>query len=203
MNLLRKIALAVTIAGGLAFGSGAGAGPLATFNTIAGNGSLAIAYFVDFSASDTDVLSMVGGSGDLFINQSAGMGDFVVLGTVGNGVEIEFAMTDRSVAHTFFTGSGIRNYDHYVHAFVTTNIYDIVGLSFARYTFATNLQASHPGTVFVGFEDRPGNQADFDYNDLVFAVVNARTLQLVPEPTTLALIGVALVVLYRIRRKRR
>jgi hypothetical protein len=55
----------------------------------------------------------------------------------------------------------------------------------------------------VGFEDRPGNQADFDYNDLVFAVVNARPLQLlVPEPTTLALIGLALVVLYRFRRRR-
>jgi hypothetical protein len=172
---------------------------LATFNTVAGNGSLAAAYFVGFSAGDTDALSVVAGS-DFFINQSSGIGAQVELGTFGNGVEIEFVMTDRSVANTFFTGSGIRNFDFYVHALVTTNIHDIVGLSGESYTFATNLQATHPGTVFVGFEDRNGRQADFDYNDLVFAVVNARTLQLVPEPTTLALIGVALVVLYRIRR---
>jgi len=200
MNLLRKVALVGTIAGFLAFGSGAGAGPLATFNTVAGNGSLATAYFVGFSAADTDELSVVAGLSDFFINQSTAIGASVPLGTFGNGVEIEFAMTDGSVAHTFYTGSGLRNFDFYVHAFVTTNIHDIVGLSSRSYDYAATLPS---GTIFVGFEDRPGNQADFDYNDLVFAVVNARTLQLVPEPTTLALIGVALVVLYRIRRKRR
>ena len=200
MNLLRKVALVGTIAGFLAFGSGAGAGPLATFNTVAGNGSLATAYFVGFSAADTDELSVVAGLSDFFINQSTAIGAHVELGTFGNGVEIEFAMTDGSVANNFYTGPGLRNFDHYVHAFVTTNIHDIVGLSSRSYDYAATLPS---GTIFVGFEDRPGNQADFDYNDLVFAVVNARTLQLVPEPTTLALIGVALVVLYRIRRKRR
>jgi hypothetical protein len=202
MNLLRKIALLGMITGGLAFGSGAGAGPLASFNIVSGNGSSATAHFVGSSAGDTNSLSVVAGLSNFFVNQFTPMGTSVVLGTFGNGVEIEFAMTDLSVANTFFSGAGSRNCssDCNVHAFVTTNINDILGLSGASYAYAASLPS---GTVFVGFEDRAGRQSDFDYNDLVFAVVNARTLQLVvPEPTTLALIGLALVVLYRFRRRR-
>jgi hypothetical protein len=199
INILRKAALVSIVSVGVTFGSGAVAGPLPTFNIVLGNGTNATAYFVGFEAGDTDTVSVVAGLANFFVNQSTPIGTSAALGIFGTGVEIEFAMNDLSVPAIWYTGPGSRNADGDVHANVTTNIADISGLSAASYAYAATFAA---GTVFVGFEDRPGNQSDFDYNDLVFAVVNGRTARLVPEPESLALLGAGLMAMVVGRRKR-
>ena len=100
------------------------------------------------------------------------IGDSIALGTFANGGEIEFAMRDLTQGGNWVTGPGSRNADGFVHANVTFDITDIVGLSADSYAFAATLPA---GTLFVGFEDLSSDQqSDFDYNDIVFAIVNAR-----------------------------
>lgn len=73
-------------------------------------------------------------------------------------------------------------------------------------TSINNLLTADPTTMFtiVGWEDLTGPQgSDFDYNDLIFIFSNLAATPAVPEPTTLALLGVGLAGLGLARRRRK
>lgn len=84
---------------------------------------------------------------------------------------------------------------------VTSTDYSTFGLG-ALPSAAAMALAGLSNVTFVAWEDRDAtNDADFDYNDLVFAFSNTTT-QGVPEPLTLTLFGAGLIGFSWLRRRR-
>jgi hypothetical protein len=200
-TLLATTALALAFAASSAF-----AGPLAVGNPVLGSGGLSTAYYVGHEAADTDTVMLTMGGSVIFDNKTTPVGTSQVLGTFVAGSEIEFTLKDLTIPDTWYTGPGSRNSDGDVHADVTGNPASIPGfgtLSAASQAYAISLEA--PDVTFVGFEDRPARSidgvppADWDYNDLVFAVLSASPASHhttgVAEPSAFALLGMALIML--------
>jgi hypothetical protein len=90
-------------------------------------------------------------------------------------------MTDQNVSQTFYTGSASRNPDNIVHAYVVNN-------------YPAN------GSTYIGFEDlSTNNNADFNYTDVQFTFTGITGA--VPEPSTVALVGLGAAGLIIRRRK--
>jgi hypothetical protein len=134
---------------------------------------------------------MVGGAGnpgndgnlanDLFIfnNHNSLVGSTVNLGTFAVGTELEFRLHVNNTNNDFFTGAAIRNPDQHTHSRVQENW--------------------KPGETLVSFEDL--FNGPFEYNDLSFSFTNTVTTSSVPEPATLALMGLGLFGLASIKRR--
>jgi hypothetical protein len=143
-------------------------------------------YFYGFSASHTDYVGMLNVttsvfSGWLFNNQTTAPGTSADFGPVNSGDVLVFKLWDVTSGMHFASDPSMSD-DGINHAYAT----DFAG------------GGGIPAGIFIGMEDLPLAQSDFDYNDDQFVFVNVST----PEPGNLVMLGSGLIGLAGILRRK-
>ena len=149
------------------------------FSVIVGTTGHVEARYEGNSASFSNDLLLPGFAGVIFNNHGSAVGSTVDLGSFVAGTELIFQLHVNNTGNNFFTGPASRNPDQHTHARVQDNW--------------------EPGRTLVSFEDL--FNGPFEYNDLSFSFTNTRSVQVVPEPETYALMLAGLGVVGALARR--
>jgi hypothetical protein len=156
------------------------------------------AVYVFADAGDTSILNELTPSAiaQIFCNHSGGgctasaSGDTMALFPPSQFGPMVFSLENISTGTTFTNDTA--DADGNYHALITPDYSDF-GLGALPGPAATALAGLSGSITFVGWEDLTlGQGSDFDYNDLIFAFANTRTITTIPEPLTLSLFGAGL-----------
>jgi hypothetical protein len=169
------------------------------------------AVYVYANAADTSILNEVTpvSINLIFCNHPSSPclgnnpGDTMDLG-IQNGAMV-FSLDDLTIGNHFT--SGAPDADGNYHAMISSDfsIFGVGALPSGADSVIAALIASGQTITYIGWEDRMLGQpqADWDYNDLIFAFANTTTTTQVPEPLTLSLFGAGLAGAAVLRRRRR
>jgi hypothetical protein len=164
-----------------------------------------IAYFTGTGASFSESLGMfvngvLSSSGFGLTNHLSNIGDSFNLGHVNAGDALVFAINvfspQLSPPYVYSDPSLNGPYDFGTPGAGSNHIYSVA------YTATSPIFPGVPAGTYVGFEDLPtSGGSDFNYFDETYVFTNVSS-HVVPEPAAMAVLGVGLLGLGMVRRRR-
>jgi hypothetical protein len=168
-----------------------------------------------FTAAATgDVTAYFAGSGAAYdeqvgmIDETTGFNSGLGLDDHTSSIGETFNMGSVNAGDTLVFYDYVATLNGTVYSVPAMNVpYDSNGTDGHNHVYATSAAAGQissliPAGTYVGFEDGTFPGADFNYHDDTFVFTDVSTTTSVPEPVSMALLGVGLAGLGLVRRRR-